>query len=75
MVTILNFILYGLPKVSPSHLYKEETFHPYKYKLYFGELPKFPKKKKSFVMGQSNWLIAKRKGKKTNNELGMYFIN
>jgi len=64
MVTILNFILYGLPKVSPSHLYKEETFHPYKYKLYFGELPKFPKKKKSFVMGQSNWLIAKKKKKK-----------
>jgi hypothetical protein len=76
MVTILNFISYGLPKLSPSHLYKEDNFHPYKYKLYFEKLPKFPKKEKIFCHGPIKLVDCQnKKTKKTNNELGKYIIN
>lgn len=70
MVTILNFISYGLPKFSPSHLYKEETFHPYKSKLYFGKLSKFPKKEKIFCDGPIKLVNCQKKRKKQIMNLG-----
>jgi hypothetical protein len=64
MVTIFNFISYGLPKVSPSHLYKEETFILTNTNYILESFQSFQKKKKSFAMGQSDWLIAKTKQNK-----------
>jgi hypothetical protein len=56
-----------LPKVSPSHLYKEETFHPHKYKLYFEKLPKFPKKEKIFCDGSIKLVNCQNENKVTMN--------